>query len=84
MGHRSIRIVSDGHGSTTRVYLEDGTELQPVSATMWLEAREANRVDLTFMLPTFDAHADLEETVLTCPVCSGAFSHHCPDPRLDK
>lgn len=74
---KQIRIQSDGTGSSTKITLPDGTELAPASATIWLEARESNRVELEFVGPALDIHAELSETDMTCPVCSTKQTHYC-------
>ena len=74
---RQIRIQSDGSGGTTKVTLPDGTELSAHSATVWVEAGEFNRVELEFIGPALDIHAELSETDMTCPICSTRQTHHC-------
>lgn len=76
---RQIRIQSDGTGHDTVVTTESGTELKPYSAVIWLEASEANRVELEFNGPSLDVHADLSETTLTCPICSHKSTHYCKE-----
>lgn len=76
---KQIRIVSDGMGSSTRVFLEDGAELRPSEATVWLQGNEINRVELTFVGPSLDIHADLHETTMVCPICTHSQTHYCPD-----
>lgn len=74
---RQIRIQSDGTGNSTTITLPDGTELKPSSATIWLEGREMNRVELEFVGPALDIHAEHSETDMTCPICSTKQTHYC-------
>ncbi len=80
--HRQIRIQSDGIGSDTVVTTESGEQVYPIEANIFLEARERNKIELTFIDLKADVHADLEETVLCCPICHHEQSHHCPPETL--
>jgi hypothetical protein len=72
-----IRIQSDGLGKDTIVTLPDGTQLHPKSAIIWLDAAEANRVDMSFIYTGTDIHADIENVTMICPLCGHSHSHLC-------
>jgi hypothetical protein len=79
MAHRQVRIQSDGHGGSTTVTLEDGTQIPAASAVIWLDAGEINRAEVTFLGPGLDVHAELKETIMKCPVCDHESTHYCPE-----
>jgi hypothetical protein len=78
---REVRIQSDGTGKNTVVTLEDGKQLYPTSAVIYLESREANQVELTFHGEELDVHAEVSETKMMCPLCSHEATHYCPEAK---
>lgn len=78
---KQVRIQSDGDGFNTTVTLDDGTEIKAYGATIWLESRELNRAEVTFLGPSLDVHAELAETTMKCPICSNQQTHYCPESR---
>jgi len=72
----SVTIHSDGFGGV--VVTEDGKKLENVrDATIWLEAGEATRVDLTFIMMPLNVTGGINEVTFECPVCSDSHSHEC-------
>lgn len=76
---RQIRIVSDGMGTATHVYLEDGTQISPTEAIIFLEATSVNKAELIFLGTALDVHVDLQETTMTCPICQHKQTHYCSE-----
>lgn len=75
-----LQITSQGSGLDTKIFLEDGTELQNVrSATIWLEANAVNQVDLVINHPSVHTVAVVDEVTMTCPICSHESKHRCND-----
>jgi len=73
-----IRIISDGMGPTTLILDANNTEIQNVtSVTIWLEANEINRADITVIGVVTDIHAEMGDVEMLCPVCAEIQTHTC-------
>lgn len=80
---KKLSIHSDGFGSGTVIIDEDGRQLEGVvDATIWLEAREPNRVDLTIMVPSINVTVHVEGVTLVCPLCKADQEHECEPNTL--
>lgn len=75
---KKIRIHSDGFGTDTVVMDEDGNLIGDVTeATVYLSAREPNRISLEFIATPVNVAGTVDEVTLRCPCCQEAFSHEC-------
>lgn len=72
----TIIIASDGVDG--QVNLADGTPIPEVTEiTIWLEAGQAVRADITLCTPAINVTATLDEVTFLCPACEGYVSHEC-------
>jgi hypothetical protein len=75
---KKIRIYSEGFGSDTVVVDEDGAQLENViEATIYMTAREPNRISLEFIATPVSVAGQVNEVTLRCPCCEEAFNHEC-------
>ena len=75
---KKIRIHSDGFGNDSIVMDEDGNQLDNViAATISIEAREPNRIDLEFHATPVNVAAYVDQVTLICTCCEEAFTHDC-------
>lgn len=72
-----LHIISGGTGADTHIYTPEGKELKPISAEIHLGAQEFNTVTLTFVIPTIDVRAHLDQVMLICPACNSNMTHPC-------
>ena len=76
---KQIRIKSDGSGLDTVVTTESGEELECCSVTLWLEAKEINKADITFIGPKVNVMTDVDTVTLACPLCDYSDTHKCEE-----
>jgi hypothetical protein len=77
---KQITIHSDGsRGPGTAIVGEDGSLIPNISAaTIWLEAGDLPRADLTIMVPNLNVTAGLNGIDFECPICNESQKHRCP------
>jgi len=80
---KRLSIHSDGFGPGTFILDEDGKKLEGVvSATIYLEASEPNRVSLDILVPSANMTVHLDNVTLICPSCKEGFDHRCGGDTL--
>lgn len=61
----------------------EGKKLEGVSeVTIWLEANDVTRADITVRAARVNVVARLQETTLVCPVCHEEHTHSCTPDTL--
>ena len=77
MSPKQIKITSDGVGPNTVITTETGEVLEVTRATIWMDAREINRVDLEMLIPNVSVTAKPGTVTFLCPVCERNSEHKC-------
>lgn len=81
--HRVFIQSYDGWPQNTTVTTEGGEQLQPTSATIWMQGGEPHRVDLTFLVPSIDVKAKVDTVNFACPICETDLHHMCNPGDID-
>lgn len=74
----ALHITSDGDAKSASIVDESGRKIEGVTeATLFIEAGNFNRIDLTFGLPSVDVKAYVHQVTMVCPCCNDTMTHRC-------